>query len=220
MLGRVTRIVPADLARRVGHAVLEHVGGRVQQQARALDRIPGNADDARLLHLVLPVLVRIEHTSDLALRIVLDLQHHAVGTQFELSGLHRLGDFGVERGPFRADLAARSAESDHLAGRTPIADHRVDRRGSHLERVPRLFRAIVDDFEGVGFRLTGKAVGAGDPHLAFRPVVVRRQLIQADRPIDQIGSRHRTIGGSGSRARSPSYGWTSPPNGWWSRLPL
>ena len=90
--GHVPHVVPADLAGGVGETVRELGRGRVQQQARALDRVAGDADDARLLALLLAVLVGIDHGRDLARRIVLDLQRLAFG---RTSRLPVFSPFGI-----------------------------------------------------------------------------------------------------------------------------
>ena len=54
--GRVAHVVLSDLTRGIGQAVGEHVRRRIEQQSGAFDRVPGNADDARLLALRFPSL--------------------------------------------------------------------------------------------------------------------------------------------------------------------
>ena len=70
--GHVPHVVAADLAGGVGEPVGELARFGQQQQPRRLDRVAGDADDARLLPLLLAILVEIDDAVDLAGRVMLD----------------------------------------------------------------------------------------------------------------------------------------------------
>jgi len=53
------------------------------------------------------------------------------------------------------------------------------------------------NLEVVVARQPGNAVGAGDAHLVLGLRVVRREVGEADRPIQQVRVRQRAIGGAG-----------------------
>src|SRR6185437_16197792 len=95
----------------------------------------------------------------LAARIVLDLDHHAVGAHFEIAGRFALGDYGVERRPFRAGLAALEAEADLLAGSASVARLAVDRHSPGMDfLVAELLGTGLQHLEIVVAGQTGNAV--------------------------------------------------------------
>ena len=68
---------------------------RVQQQARGFDRITRHADRACALQVLVAVVVRVEHTGDLATVVGVDLQRHHLGAHFEHHAGEGRGDDGL-----------------------------------------------------------------------------------------------------------------------------
>ena len=189
--GRVAHVVPADLARAVGQPVRELGRGRVQQQARALDRIAGDADDPRLLHLLLAVLVGIEHAGDLAgVRRAGSAAPGAAAAARACRSRSPLRNLGVERRPFGARLAALETEADLLAGRPVVARLAVDRHPAGMDLlVAEPLGAGVQHLEVVVAGQARDAVGPRHAHLVLGLGVVGLELGQGHRPVEQIGAR-------------------------------
>jgi len=71
-------------------------------QARALDRVARHRDHTRLLLVQRAIRARIDDAGDLALGVMLDLDHLAVRPHFETAGVLALGNLSIERGPLGA----------------------------------------------------------------------------------------------------------------------
>ncbi len=188
--GRVVHVVAADLPRRVGQPVREQAGRRVQQQPRRFDRIARHADHARLLQVLAPLAVGVQHAIDLAGLVVLDLQHHALGTQLDAAGRQCLRNLGIERRPFGADLAALHAEAGLLAGRAAVVGRGIGRHRPHDLAIADLARAGRDHLVlvALGHRRLAAGGAAGHAHLLLGLVVVRGQFLVGDRPVQHVGA--------------------------------
>ena len=126
---------------------------------------------------------------------MLDLDHHAVGAHFEIAGRFALWDFGVERRPFRAGLAALEAEADLLAGPAPVARLAVDRHSPGMDfLVAELLRAGLEHLEIVVAGQARNAVGARHAHLVLGLGVPRLHLGERDRPVQQVGAGYAAVG--------------------------
>ena len=95
-------IIAPDLARGIGEPVGEHRRGRIEQQARAFERIAGDRDHARFLALHLAVGIHINDAVDLTGSVVLDPHRHAVRANFKIAGSLTFGNLGVKGRPFGA----------------------------------------------------------------------------------------------------------------------
>ena len=89
----------------VAEPVSKASGGRVEQQARRLDRIAGDADGSRPLE-PLASIVHVADAAHASARLVeLDLNGHRVGTDLG-SVLESIGNVGDKRARLRVHLAA------------------------------------------------------------------------------------------------------------------
>src|SRR6185369_15947921 len=193
--GHVPHVVAADLPRRIGQAVGVPARRRVQQQARTFDRIARYADDARLLALHIPVLVRVDDRVHLPCGVVLDLQHLRVRPDFELARRLTLRNLGIERRPFGAELAALEAEAGLLAGRAAVARLRIDGHAAGVTvLVAELLGAGLQDLEVVVAGQPRNLVGPRDTHAILGPRVIRFEFLEGDRPVEQGSARDLAIG--------------------------
>ncbi len=105
----------------------------VQQQARALDRVPGDADSGRALVSLAP-LVDEGQAAARPVRAGLDARDHAVGADLD-AVLERVGDVRDQRRGLGVDLAALQAEAAVDAVRSvaerPVGDR--DRPDAHFD---------------------------------------------------------------------------------------
>ena len=190
-------IVASHLARGVGEPVRELRRLRIEQEPRRLDRIAGDADHARLLLLQGPALVGVDDAVDLAAGIVVDLDHHAVRSDLEMTGTLRLRDLGVERRPFSADGAAGHAETDLLAGRATVAGLGVNRHVAGVDLgISHALGASRHHLEIVVARETRDVVRAGDAQLVLGARIEELELLQRDRPVEKIGARDIAVDGA------------------------
>ena len=161
----------------LGEAAGELRRGGVEQQARALQRIARDCDDARLLPLQLVVRVEIGHARDLARGVVLDLRDMRLRTNFHVPRFLALGNLGVERRPFRAPFAALEAEAGLPAGDAMVARGGVDRHPTRVTLlVAELVGAGLEDLEIVASRQARPIARAGDAHLVFGLGVIGLEL--------------------------------------------
>ena len=190
----MAHVVAADLSRGIGQAVLEHARRRQQQQARGFDGIAGDSHDAGFLALLFAVFVKVHHAGHFAGGVVLDAGHMGRRADFEIAGGLGLGDFGVQRGPFRAALAALEAKAQLHTASTAVTRLAVDGHiaGVHF-LVAQLGSAGVHDLEVVVAGQAGNAVGAGDTHFVFGFGVVGLQVFEGDGPVQQISAWHFAV---------------------------
>src|SRR5690242_10952022 len=94
---------------------------RIEQQARTLDRIAGDANDARALHYLPSLFIGVKHAAYLAVLAVFDSEGLRLGAQIELPGLLSLWDLGIEGRPLRSRFASLEAESELPASRAIVA---------------------------------------------------------------------------------------------------
>ena len=109
--------------------------------------------------------------------------------QLEIAGSVCLRQFGVQGRPFGAALAALEAEAELHAACATLARLAVD---GHAAGVHFLIAepggAVVHHLEVVVARQARDAIGARDAHLVFGFGVIRLQLLERERPIQQIRS--------------------------------
>ena len=145
--------------------------------------------------LLLAVLVEVDDARHLALVIVLDARHVAAGPDFQLSGLLALGNFGVERRPLRARLAALEAEADLLAGAAAVTRGRVDRHAARVAfLVAELVGAGLHDLEVIVAGQAFDAVGARGAHAVFGLGVPRFHFLAVDGPVEQVRTGDVAVG--------------------------
>lgn len=102
--GHVSHVVAPHLSGRVRQSVREHRTCRIEQKARAFDRVAGDANDPGLLQVLVAVCVCIKHAGHLAGCVVLDLEHMRTLAHLEVSGRLTTGNVRIGRRPFGSPL--------------------------------------------------------------------------------------------------------------------
>ncbi len=139
--------VLADEAGRIGKAVREAAGCRVEQQPRRADAVAGDDDDMRRLELLDAVLVVIDHARGHAVLVGGDLAHPAMGAQLD-AGADRVRPIGdVGRG-FCALRAGRRAMAEIDAARAALIVRGRDRRVRRPPVPAELVHGLADDGAG------------------------------------------------------------------------
>ena len=195
--GEMRHHVFADQAAPVGEALRVRAVRRIEQDARVLRRPRGEHHDARRLELLFLLLVVVLDAGDAS---ALGIGEHARDRAPRAhlgSGLSGVGQIGDQRIGERAGRAADMAPAVVDARRAPLVVGRVhaDRRGHHA--YADRFEALQPDVavaEGLHRRhrvggarrppdLLGLGV-AGDADVARHLVVVRREVLVGDRPVE------------------------------------
>ncbi len=194
--GGVAHVVLADHARGIGEPVGEHRRGGIEQQARAFDRVAGDADDPRLLHLQIAVLVEILDAGHLAAVVMQDARDMGVIAHLEVAGRLAARDVGIGRRPLRAPFAALEAEAGLLAGHAVVVIGGVDRHVAGVDLlVAKRVGALFQHLEVVVAGQTRAAAGAGDAQLGLGLVVPGRHFGSVDRPVEQVRALDLAVGG-------------------------
>ena len=192
--GHVAHVVLAEHARAVGEPIWPRARLGVEQQPRGLDRICSDADQPRLLKMVVSERVGVEDAADAAARVVLDAEHHAAGTNLAAPrgfGARQLGDEG---GPLAAGAAALNAEADLVASIAAVAGQRVDRQVVGAEvSVAHALRAEGHDPDGIGGPVKRDPVPPGDAHLDLGLAVEGLHLLIVEWPVLQGGTVHVAV---------------------------
>ena len=187
-------------------------GLRQQQQPRCLDRVAGDADDPRLLALLLALRVPIYHAGDAPVGAVLDARRHALDAQIEITGGLGARDLGVQGAPFRARLAALHAKALLDAEAAAVRRRVIDGHVAGVDPlVAELLRGGVHDFEVVRGGQARIAVAARDDQAALGELVVALQLLVGDRPVDERGAGDVAVGAAGSYLPGPDPGSRAGP---------
>ncbi len=168
---------------------------RVEEQARRLARARREHDgSAADLFFRAVALVDVRNRRDLS-RLVRDqLASHGVGEHLHAPRLHRRKDLDVARRVVRRRHAAAAALAAVMARRAPVPLPRRDclaaRHGADVEFGAGSLHEHVMRFQGAG-RIedaVGRAAnlfdGAGDADELLGLVVVRREILVADRPVE------------------------------------
>ena len=187
--GDVPHVVPPHLAAGVRQPVREQRRGGVQQQPCGLDRVAGDAHDARLLALLVPLGVDVDDPGHRAEAVVLDPDRHRRRPQVKPAGLLGSGDLGGQRRPVRALLVALVVEPVLDGGRASVARDRVERHPARADaRVADAPGAVAHHLEVVVGRRRRDAVRARDAQPVLGRLVVGLEVGQADRPVEQAGA--------------------------------
>src|SRR3989454_2161951 len=103
---------------------------------------------------------------------------------------------GVQGRPLRAGFAALEAESDLHASEAALPRLAVDGHPPRVHvPVAELLGAAVEDLEVVVSRQTRDVVRAGHSKLVLGLVVVGRQLLVVERPVEQVRAFDPPVGG-------------------------
>ena len=114
--GRMAHVVASDLAGAVGEPVAGIWPTALFSSRRGLSiELPATATTRAFCRCMLAVAVDIDDAGDLARQRRARSASPCVRPHFEIAGRLALGDFGVQRRPFGAGLAALEAEADLLA---------------------------------------------------------------------------------------------------------
>ncbi|MPN28752.1 hypothetical protein SDC9_176197 [bioreactor metagenome] len=128
---------------------------------------------------------------------MLDARHMGLRAQLEVARGVRRRKLGVQRGPFRAALAALEAEAQLHAASTVVARLAVDGHvaGVHF-LVAQLGGTGIHHLEVVIARQTGNAVGARHAHFVFCTRVIGCEILVGDGPIQQVRALDLAVHGA------------------------
>ena len=177
-------------------------GFRQQQQSRRLDAVAGDADQPRLLALLVALRVAVDDRVDTAVRAMLDPHGVAAQPQVEVAGRLGARDLRIQRAPLGAGLAPLDAEAlldAHAAlVRRPRVHGEVSRVHAAVSDPP---RAVIHDLEVARRRQARIALPAGHEQPPLGEFVVALELAVVDRPVDQRRAGEGAVGGA--RAHLP-----------------
>src|SRR5215472_3542464 len=129
---------------------------------------------------------------------MLNLYGHRLRTQVELAGLFGRRNLRVQRRPLSARLAALEAESELPAGGTAVARAAVNCHAARVNGlVSRARGAVVHDLEVVVAGQARNIVGARHAHLVLGLGVVRLELGERERPVEQVRAAYSRVMGLG-----------------------